>query len=192
MRPPSSTSDPVRLNRPVHVARRDAYVERAVDLMSQSADHGDVAAQIRHVRRVIGLLEAALEEAELAARGGDIPKIERDFMHFLEVALGNVRSAAAMMENQLELEAAEHSFLVGYLGVAQDEVALIATNYRRLSADVLAALWHLLGMLPVPYRALREENSREFDEDARVRYRVAYDSIREELARQVEPPTPMI
>ncbi len=179
--PHSTTDRMVRRNRPVHVARRDACVERATELLIMPLEHMDTGARIGHVGRVIHLLEKALAEAELAARGGTVSEIERDFAHFLHLILANVRSADAFLENQAHLESDEHSFLTKFLGIGQDEIALSAMNYQRLSIEVLAALWQMLRLMHVPYHALQQKNQSEFDEPDRGRYQTAYQHIRGEL-----------
>ncbi len=171
----------VRRNRPAHVARRDACVERAAELLIMPLEHMDTGARIGHAGRVIELLEKALQEAELAARGGGVCQMERDFSHFLRLILANVRSAEAFLDNQSHLESDENSFLTKFLGTGQDEVAIAAMNYKRLSNEVLSGLWQMLRLMHVPYRALQQRNQGEFDEPARERYQAAYQHMRGEL-----------
>lgn len=178
-----------RRNRPVHVARRDACVERAAELLIMPLEHMDTGARIGHVGRVIHMLEKALSEAELAARGGPVSQIEQDFAHFLNLILANVRSADAFLENQAHLESDEHSFLTKFLGIGPDEIALSAMNYQRLSVEVLAALWQMLRLMHVPYHTLQQKNQGEFDEADRIRYQTAYQQLRGELQAQPAPGT---
>ena len=177
----------VRRNRPVHVARRDACVERAAELLIMPLEHMDTVARIEHVGRVIHLLETALLEAELAARGGAVSQVERDFTHFLQLILANVRSADAFLDNQAHLESDEHSFLTKFLGISRDEIALSAMNYQRLSVEALAGLWQMLRLMHVPYHALQQKNQGEFDEPARGRYQAAYQQVRGELQEPHSP-----
>jgi len=183
-------SDAIRLNRPVHAARRDAVVERAVELLALPVDHLDIAGRIDHVRRIIRLLERALGEAELAVRGGGVPRLELEFTRFLRLLLDNVRSAAALLENQAQLESAESSFLRDFLGIPREEIELSAMNYRRLSIEVLAGLWQLLRLLHIPYSQLRRENRGEFDASQAERYESAYRAMRSEVAEAEPPPAP--
>ncbi|MCX7818574.1 MAG: hypothetical protein N2652_05105 [Kiritimatiellae bacterium] len=170
------------MNRPVHIGRRDALVERAVALLSAPTDSLDLGARIVHVERIIALLERALRESALANRAGDAPAMERDFVHFLQLILENVRSAAAFLKSTAQFESREQTFLREYLKVAREEVELAAVNYRRLSADVLAGLWQMLRLLHIPYRALQQSARETFDDAAIERHRLAYESLRAELA----------
>ncbi|MBM4154796.1 MAG: hypothetical protein FJ221_07165 [Lentisphaerae bacterium] len=170
-----------RRNRPVHVARRDACVERATEMLIMPLEHMGTGARIDHVSRVIHLLEKALGEAELAARGGAVSPVEQDFTHFLNLILANVRSADAFLDHQAHLESDEHSFLTKFLGIGPDEIALAAMNYQRLSVEVLAALWQMLRLMHVPYHTLQQKNQGEFDEADRARYQTAYQHLRAEL-----------
>lgn len=147
-------------------------------------EHLDTDARLGHVGRVILLLETALQQAELAERGGGVSKVEHDFTHLLRLILANVRSAEAFLANQTHLESDEHSFLTQLLGIGHDEIVLLAMNYRRLSMEVLAGLWQMLRLMHVPYRAMKSQNQTEFDAAAQERYQSATRRLREELAAQ--------
>lgn len=179
--------DPVRMNRPVHIGRRDALVERAVALLSVPTETLDLAGRIAHTERIIALIERALRESALADRAGEAPAMEHDFVHFLQLILENVRSAAAFLKSTAQIESREQTFLQQYLNVAREEVELAAMNYRRLSADVFGVLWQMLRLLPIPYRALQETARETFGEDDVERYRLAYESLRDELAGSTDP-----
>jgi len=181
--------DPRTLNRSVHLGRRDALVERAVELLGQPVDHLEVGGRLQHVRTVMEYLERALREQELAARGHPVAELERDFIRFLRLMLDNVRSAAAFLEQQAHLEASEDSFLSSFLGVSRDEITLSAINYRRLALDVLSGLWQLLRLLYVPYRKLRELNDSELSDEDRARYQLAHETLGEELRASAPGPS---
>ncbi len=178
----SSGFDPVRRNRPVHIGRRDALVERAVALLSTPTESLDLVQRIAHAEKIMALIERALRESALANRSGEAPPMERDFAHFLQLLLENVRSAAAFLKSTVQLESREQTFLQEYLTVAREEVELAAMNYRRLSADVFGGLWQMLRLLPIPYRALQETARETFGPEDIERYRLAYEGLRSELA----------
>lgn len=179
--------DPVRMNRAVHIGRRDALVERAVALLSVPTETLDLSGRIAHVEQIITLIERSLHECALANRAGEAPPMERDFAHFLQLILENVRSAAAFLKSTAQIESREQTFLHQYLEVARDDVELAAMNYRRLSADVVGVLWQMLRLLPIPYRALQQAAQQAFNEDEAERYRLAYESLRNELASSAAP-----
>lgn len=176
-------------NRPAHLARRDACVERAAELLSSSLDEMGTAARIAHVGHVIALLESAARHAMLARGAAEPGDQEGNFLHFLELILNNVRSAHAFLKNQAHLESEEHKFLESFLGVPPDEMMLSATNYRRRSEDMVAGLWHFLRMMHVPYSALKVANLAALDATAKERYHRAYGIYREELAAKYTIPS---
>lgn len=178
-----------RRNRPAHLARRDACVERAAELLSSSLESMDTAARIAHVGQVIALLESAASHATLARGTAEPGDQEGNFLHFLELILNNVRSAHAFLKNQAHLESEEHKFLESFLGVPADEMMLSATNYRRRSEDMVAGLWHFLRMMHVPYSALKVANMAALDPTAKERYQRAYGIYREELAAKYTVPS---
>ena len=169
------------LNRAVHLARRDACVERAMELLYFPIESMGTHERIAHVGNVIALLECALEHATRAGGSDRAIAKEHDFRHFLLLILGNVESVYAFLKNQEHLESEEHSFLTQFLGISEDEVTLSATNYHRRAEDMLMGLWQVLRMAHGPYRSLQQQNTSAFDESDRERYQRAYLSFREEL-----------
>ncbi len=169
------------LNRPVHLALRDACAERAVELLSQPIHHIDTANRAMLVERIIALLRTAALHARLAARSERAGEQERDFLHFLLLTLQHVESVYALIQNQADMESREHGFLTKFLGVSADEVTLTALNYRRRAEDMLEGLWHVLRLSGAPYRVLQQTNLAEMSESDRERYRRARESYRAEL-----------
>ena len=177
-------------NRPVHLARRDTSVERAAEMLNVPLDPLSTAERLDYIGREIELLEGAVNHARLAGRSGGVSQREKDFLHFLVLILGNVQSAHAFLRNQAHLESEEHSFLTHYLGIAEDEVDLTATIFRRRSEDIIAGLWQLLRMAHGPYRMLQAENLAEMDETGRSRYETACARAREYLVAHYPLPAP--
>lgn len=167
-------------NRPVHLARRDACVERSVELLTQATGHLPTAARMAHVERIIALLRTALHHARLAARSHRATDAERDFLHFLELTLRQVESVQALVHHQAHLESREHGFLSKFLGVSPDEVTLSAINFQRHAEDMLQGLWQVIRMSSAPYRRLQQENMKELSTEERARYDRAMESFRRE------------
>lgn len=177
-------------NRPAHLARRDACVERAAELLSTPLEAMDTAARIGHTGNVIALLESAARHARLASRASAPGPQEQEFQRFLDLILNNVRSAHAFLKNQAHLESEEQSFLESFLGIPPDEMRLAAANNRRHSEDMTAGLWQFMRMMYIPFRTLKQANIADLDESARERYERAYRIYGEELAARYTAPVP--
>lgn len=168
-------------NRPIHLARRDAYIERAFELLNLPITTMDTTSRISHIKYVAELLDTGLRHMTAVMDSPAADPQAHDFMRFLQLILQSVQSLCAFLENQAHLESEDQSRLARFLGISQDEVALAATNYQRRSEDMVESLWQMLRMGHLPYRALRQRNFERYNEEERARYQRAYDTLRAEL-----------
>ncbi len=176
------------LNRPIHLARRDAFFERAAELLllHMPVEEMDAPARLDHVSHVLRLLSTAQKHAAFAARASQATDQERDFLHFLNLVAGNLQSASSMTQHQNHLEG-EEGFLCRFLNAPPEECALPAQQYRRRADDILQGIWHLLRLAHRPYRELQQANLRSLGESETERYRKAYQSFRQELQGDPAP-----
>ena len=180
----------IEANRPVHLARRDACVERAVELLYSPVQDMGTSARTDHVGSVIRLLEVALRHADLAARSPRTTPEEKDFVHFLRLILRNSESIRSLIQNQAHLESDDHCFLGHFIGASQDEASLSAVNYQRQAEDMLAGLWQAMRLSHAPYRGLQQQNLEALDAAERERYERAYASFRREVESKHSRPSP--
>lgn len=178
------------LNRPIHLARRDAFYERGVELLYLPLQEMDTSTRISHMRRVMDVLATARKHAFFASRSAKACARELDFLHFLELIYDNVTSMHSMMEHQTHLEAAE-SFLCQFLNTTREQCQLPAMHYRRRAEDLMGGLWQLLRLSHAPYRALQKEFTESAEEQERVRYSKAFGSFREESIKRFSVPAPL-
>lgn len=169
------------INRPIHLARRDAYVEKAFELLNLPISALDTETRIRHIHRVADLLKSGLHHVIAVADAPNADPLEGDFQRFLKLIIQSVQSLGAFLGNQAHLESEDQSRMARFLGVSEDEIALAAVNYQRRSEDMVESLWQMLRMGNMSYRALRQRNLDQYDAEDRQRYQRAYDTLREEL-----------
>lgn len=167
------------LNRPIHLARRDAFYERGVELLYLPLQEMDTPTRIAHMQRVMEVLATARKHAFFASRSPKAFARELDFLHFLELIFDNVDSMLSMMEHQGHLEAAE-SFLCQFLNTTREQCQLPALHYRRRAEDLMNGLWQLLRLSHAPYRALQKEFTENANSSEKERYKKAFTSFREE------------
>lgn len=175
------TGNDFNLNRPIHLARRDVYFERAVELLYMPTQELDTNQRIQHVDKAISLLKTSVAHAFLATKSAGTTNQEQDFLRFLNLVSHNVQSAHAMMQHQTHLEH-EEGFLCQFLSATPEECALPALHYRRRADDILQGVWHLLRLAHRPYRDLQRANTEALPAEERKRYQRAYDSFRTEVA----------
>lgn len=174
------SSQDYHLNRPIHLARRDIYFERAVDLLYLPIQELETERRLAHVDRVLALLQKSAQHAAFAAQSPDRLELEQDFVRFLGLMAHNVQSAHAMMQHQSHLEE-EEGFLCHFLSATAEECALPALHYRRRADDILQGVWHLLRLAHRSYHVLQQNTTQALPEADRKRYLKAYQSFRAEV-----------
>jgi hypothetical protein len=175
------------LNRPIHLARRDAFYERGVELLYLPLQEMDTATRITLLKRVMAVLATARKHAFFASRSLRSTEREKDFLHFLELIYDNAASMASMMEHQGHLEGAE-SFLCQFLNTSKEQCQLPAMHYRRRAEDLMGGLWQLLKLSHAPYRSLQKEFTDLAAPEERQRYQRAFASFREESRSRFPAP----
>ena len=172
------------LNRPVHMARRDAHFERALDLLNVATQDLDTPARIAHIDRIMRLLSRADHHARFAVQSPQALQKEKDFLHFLELITDNVHSAHSMVRHQGHFEG-EEGFLCQFLNARPEECVLPAMHYRRRADDIFHGLWHLLRLAQRAYRTVQQTAVQSLGESERARYQRAYDVTVAELGEPV-------
>lgn len=174
-------------NRPVHLARRDAFFERAMDLLCQPVEALCTNARMDHIRHVRDALRKAHDHAAFAAKGTTPVQQELDFVRFLELKARNTESALAMLQHQIEFER-EEGFLSKFLAASREETMLPAQQYRRRAEDILQGMWHLVRRAQSNYTALSRMNRAALPPDQQERYQRAYTSFQEEAKARFPNP----
>lgn len=174
------------LNRPVHLARRDVFFERAVDLLGLPLDSVLQEARAQHVSHVLSALRCARQHAIFAGRSGAMTPREKDFVRFLDLKFNNVLSAEAMMQHQAALEESK-SALCRFLEAPPERCELPALHFQRRAEDILLGLWHILQSAQAPYRALQQANYEALTPRDQERYLRACRCTRDEAAAMFPP-----
>lgn len=173
-------TNPFDINRPIHLARRDVFFERAAELLYMPYQHLSTAQRIQHVETVLDLLQTAGRHAFFASQASQALPREQDLLRFLRLIADSVQSVHTMMQHQLHLEA-EESFLCQFLSATPEQCVLPALHYQRRSEDILQGLWNVLQLSYSPYRSLQQANEQQLSPEEQQRYRKAYDSFRRDV-----------
>src|SRR2546425_678421 len=88
------------LNRPVHLAGRDAYYEGAVKLLQGDLMNYPVGDRLEKCRHITYLLQLAHEHAAFALRGLDSSREEKLFVQFLELLLDSAQALQVMTKHE--------------------------------------------------------------------------------------------
>lgn len=175
-------------NRKVHLARRDAYFERAVQLLYTPIQHFSTAQKITHIEHILSLLAVAERHTFFAMQSSSSNPLERDFFRFIRLVRDNVQSALSMLQHQLHLEE-EESFLCQFLSATPEQCMLPALHYQRRAEDILQGLWNILQLAHNAYHNLQQAGLDRLSPEERKVYQTAYDSFRSDLSALYIPPT---
>ena len=168
------------INRPVHLARRDVFFERAVELLYTPLQNVNTSDRIKRAEIIISLFKTSEMHAFFAIQASGTIAKESDFLRFVKLISDNVQSAHSMLQHQLPLEG-EESFLCQFLSATPEQCILPAMHYQRRAEDILQGLWNVLQLAHAAYRTLQQENLQSLTEPERERYRLAYDSFRQDV-----------
>ncbi|MCX7009316.1 MAG: hypothetical protein NTY53_19060 [Kiritimatiellaeota bacterium] len=172
----------LHVNRPVHLARRDAYYEYAVELLNRPLHDMDLRERIRYAKRALALFKTAAHHARFAGRSPPALPQEADFLRFMLLVTDQVESLLAMTQQQTHFEL-EECFLGQFLRAQPEQLQLLPGHYQRRAEDIQEGIYHLLQLAYEPYHGLYQANLQELTEDERARYNQAYASFRDDLTR---------
>ena len=156
-------------NRPVHLARRDIYFERAAELIHKEQQTDTLNVCMDEYEEILFLLRVARQQAKFSIR--EIGKNEADeqFGFFINLLAGNVKAVLAMMNLKQTVESSEGSFF-SFLGANQASVALQAEEYQRRANDIIRSLHNTLRLAEDPFELLKSKNSAGGTDEERLRY----------------------
>lgn len=160
--------DHFKQNRPVHLARRDVYFERAAELISARQQSFQPEFDIEHYEEILFLLRVARQHARFSVRNTGSNEIDEQFGRFINLLAGNVKAALSMLNLKRMVEG-DTSFIT-FLGANQASVALQAEEYQRRATDIVRSIHNTLKLAEEPFEQLKVENSAAATDDEHERY----------------------
>jgi hypothetical protein len=182
------TIEHLEKNRPVHLALRDVYYERAVELLK---DPGLMAAQELETARfeeILFLLRTAREHGYAAVRKDANTEKDSQFHMFINMLAGNVKAVLSMLNLKHSVEV-EGSFFFSFLEANRASVALQAEEYERRARDITRCVLKTLELAQEAFEQLKQGNHGEFTDPERERYAKAAEHHRKLIEQQLDIPT---
>ncbi|HNX53843.1 MAG TPA: hypothetical protein PLD51_08165 [Pontiellaceae bacterium] len=173
------SADPFHLNRPVHLARRDVFFEKAVARIRKLKNQDQPAEQCKTAEEALFLLLEARLCAEAANLSEKTSTQNRLFMDFMDTAVDNTRSITSLLRRQISVNV-PHNPLDLFLG-SGDTGSKMSGHYRRCAAHILKGLLLILQKAEKPFRDLRQTSVAKMTAEDKIRYEKAYSHF-EELA----------
>lgn len=159
-------------NRPVHLARRDVYFERAVELISAHQMHSAHEIDPDRYEEVLLLLRVARQHARFSVRHAGRNEIDEQFCRFVEMLTGNVKAVLSMINLKGMVERSGDSFF-NFLGENKASAALQGEEYLRRANDLIRSIHNTLQLARDPFEILKKENADGATQEDRLRYEKA-------------------
>jgi hypothetical protein len=166
------TIDHFEQNRPVHLARRDVYFERAAVLIDTQQQQYIAEIEIRDYEEILFLLRIARQHAKFSIRESGKNEKDEEFGRFINLLAGNVKAVLAMINLKHTVESSDGSFL-GFLGANQASIGLQAEEYQRRANDIVRSIHNTLQLAQQPFEQLKAENAEALSDEERERYEKA-------------------
>lgn len=160
------------LNRPVHLARRDVYFEKAVELIAgQQPQHGSGLSTDLY-EHILNMLRIARQHAAFSVRSGAAAGHDEQFSLFINLLAGNVKAVLSMIKLKGMVENS-HESSFSFLGDNLASAGLQAEEYQRRANDIIRSLQNTLKLAQHPFESLKVENRETATDEENARYRRA-------------------
>jgi len=166
-------------NRPVHLARQDAFLEKATEVFRACLTDMPYKQQSQQIDITLYCLQSAAEHGTLAANTTHMSPLEAPFLLFIRMVLFDLYSVRVIMENEHALKDRK-SPLWQFLhrnGKTNDIV-----SFDRGGELLLQDVAHLFGMVEAPFRDIQKTLAEGMNANDRERYQRAYDGLKRHLA----------
>lgn len=173
------SSDPFHLNRPVHLARRDVFYEKAVEHIHKLPPQKVIAEQRKTAEQALYLLREARRHAEAANLSDKTSTQSRLFVKFMDIVVDNTLSVTRMIRRQIVANTSDNA-LDGFIG-SSGTAAKMSSQYRRCAILILKGLINALQQAEKPFHDLRQTSIAKMSLTDKARYEKAYKHF-EELA----------
>ena len=159
----------VSMNRPVHLARRDKFYEKALVLLAGESFEEPLSERVWRVEKLIFNLESAYLEGVHAKRGVECDVSEINFLKVLELILDSAKAVQAMVNHENLLEQ-DKSFLHQFLGASLDKINEDKNKYRKRAKNILRGIQDLVRTAQSAFEKVRKANLKELALECQERY----------------------
>ncbi len=159
-------------NRPVHLARRDVYFERASELIFAQQHALTPEIKIEEYEEILFLLRIARQHAYFSIRESGKNEKDEQFGRFINLLAGNVKAILSMLNLKGMLESSDESF-TSFLCANHASVALQAEEHQRRANDIVRSIHNTLRLAEEPFKNLKDEHAEDMEKEDLERYEKA-------------------
>lgn len=165
------SADPFHLNRPVHLARRDVFYDKAVARIRKLPVQKTNDEQCRTAEQALYLLREGRRHAEAANLSEKTSVQSRLFLNFMDTAVENTQSIIRLLRRQASTDAPNNP--LDLFLKSDDTGAKMSTHYRRCAAHILKGLLLILQQGEKPCHELRRTSLAKMTLTDKARYEKA-------------------
>lgn len=162
------SADPFHLNRPVHLARRDGFYEKAAQIIHRLPSFRDREEQQQAAEQALDFLREARRHAAAANLAFKTSHQSRMFAGFLDMLIDNTLSMVRMLQRQGLAEAPDSPSL--QFLQSRETAARMSTRYRRCAAHILKGLIGILKAAEKPCHDLQQTSLAKMSLADKARY----------------------
>lgn len=173
------------LNRPVHLARSNAFLEKARRLFQEC---GGKTLQKRRIQLIDGslyYLQAALEHATMAAKSTKTMPLEETFLAYIRMEMICIYSARVLLDNELQLGDSKSPL---WQFLHRGGKTTHAVKFARSGEQLMEDAAHLFKLSREPVEDLQQALLENMTDEDRARYKLAYEELRVHLTRSRQIP----
>lgn len=167
------------LNRPVHLARSNAFIEKARKLFLECAGKTPPKRRVQLIDDSLYYLQSALEHATLAAKATKTNPFEESFAAFIRMTVMYIYSARLLLDNELQLD--DHKSPLWQFLHRQGK-ATQAVKFARSGEQLIEDIAHLFKVSQKPFEDLQQALTESMTNEERERYKLAYEGLHGHLA----------
>jgi hypothetical protein len=173
------------LNRPVHLARRDVYFEKAAERISAQLQQVADGLATEAYEEILYMLRTARLHARFSIRDAGKNGHNEQFSLFINLLAGNVKAVLSMINLRGMVEGAQNSSF-SFLGVNQASAGLQAEEYHRRACDIVRSMQNTLNLAQEPFENLKAKNREAATDEENARYHKARDHFWELVSKTSE------
>ncbi len=181
------TINHIEQNRPVHLALRDTYYERATGLLQALKNKAIQGLDAADYEEILFLLRTARDHGRFAVRDNGKNEKDGQFCEFINMLAGNVKAVLSMLSLKQSVEAKD-GFFFSFLEVNHASVSLQAEEYERRARDIVRCMLDTLDLANDACDELRKANHDAFSDFEHERYDKAAARHKELIENQPDLP----
>ena len=166
------------LNRPIHLGRRDAFMERAAEMFRKCLQESSAAKRAQHADATLYYLHSAFEHSVLASKSGKALPDEESMILVLRTLMFYLHAVIAVMENESQFRNRE-SRLWRFLMAHVKEHA--AEDMTLGGAQLLRDVAHFFDLVEAPYLRLRQDILKSMSAQDKSRYENARQTLKKHI-----------